>query len=595
MNDKALCCDATGPADLPGASNRLLFVDDEMNVLAGYRRILHGKYEFDTAGSAEEALRLVARNGPYAVVIADMQMPGIDGMELLARMKVSHPDTVRMMVTGSADQKTAVEAVNKGEVYRFLNKPCKRELLIEALNNGLQHYKSTVAERERLARSVSDLDKLTERLSYETRHDLLTGLLNRHAFEHALRQSLEPAPDAAGGGHVLCHLDLDHFHVVNDTCSYLAGDALLRSVAALLSSHCRSDDTVARVAGDEFGLLFYDCSLGQARRIVEKIFRALQVLDFEWEGRPLEIRASAGLIAVHALETDATGLLSAAETACHVAMDQGGGQLHLAGPNDELLTERLNQAQWVTKIACALRENRFLLFAQTIAPIDDDTSGMHYEILLRMLDTEGRILAPGCFLGAAERFHLSTQIDRWVIDHTVSWLAENPHHLARLKLCSINLSGHSIGNPEMLELIKRTFDAGRVPPHKICFEITETAAVARLNDAVRFINELRAAGFRFALDDFGSGLSSFGYLKNLPVDYIKIDGQFVRQIDTDEVDRAMVRCINEVAKIMGKQTIAEYVDSARILAQLREIGVDFAQGYHVARPCPVQELLAARA
>ncbi|MEJ2593487.1 MAG: EAL domain-containing protein, partial [Candidatus Thiodiazotropha sp.] len=460
-------------------------------------------------------------------------MPGIDGMELLARLKVTHPDTVRMMVTGHADQKTAVEAVNKGEVYRFLNKPCDRESLIEALNDGLRFYDRTLAERERLARSVADLDALTERLSYETRHDLLTGLVNRHAFEQALRQSLETEWDATATGHVLCHLDLDHFQVINDTSGQLAGDALLRSVATLLTGHCRVNDMVARVAGDEFAMLLYDCPMEQAELLVRRILRDLEHMDFEWEGRPLEIRASAGLVSVDASVEDAAHLLSAAETACHVALDKGGAQLHLAGPLDEQLTERLNQAQWVIKISNALREDRFLLYAQTIAPIDGDSArGAHYEILLRMQDEAGRILPPGAFLGAAERFHLSTQIDRWVIRRTVSWLAGNPRQLARLGLCAINLSGLSIGNPEVLEQIKHAFADGVVPPHKICFEITETAAIDRLNDAVHFISELREAGFRFALDDFGSGLSSFGYLKNLTVDYIKIDGQFVKQIDT---------------------------------------------------------------
>lgn len=575
--------------------NRILFVDDEQNVLAGYTRVLRGKYRIDTASDAMQALQLFESRGPYAVVVADMQMPGMDGMQLLARLKASFPETVRMMVTGNADQKTAVEAVNKGEVYRFLNKPCDRELLAEALDEGLAFYDHALAERERLARSVADLDALTERLSYESRHDLLTGLYNRHAFEQGLRQCLQTMGKLPVSQHSLCHLDLDHFHVINETSGQVAGDAMLRAIGDLLSGHCRVNDIVGRLAGDEFGLLLFDCPMDQAQSVVEKIGRALEALSFEWEDRPLTIRASIGLVSVTGSVEDAPKLLSVAETACHVAMDLGGGQLHVAGPQDEQLTERLSQAQWVTRISDALREDRFRLFAQRIAPIEESDTGYHYELLIRMLDAEDRILFPGAFLGAAERFHLTPRIDRWVINTAVHWLADHPDHLANLSLCSINLSGHSIGNEEVLALIKQVFHESGVPAAKICFEITETAAIARMSSAVHFIHELREMGFKFSLDDFGSGLSSFGYLKNLPVDYLKIDGLFVKQIDKDPVDRAMVHCINEVAKIMGKQTIAEYVENERILECLRDIGVDYAQGYHIARPCPLEELLAATA
>lgn len=583
------------PLSEQAMNNRILFVDDEKNVLVGYQRALRGKYRIDTASSAREALELVDRSGPYAVVVTDMQMPGMNGMQLLASLKACCPDTVRMMVTGNADQKTAVAAVNQGEVYRFLNKPCEREQLVEALGEGLVQYDRTLEEQERLARSVADLDVLTQRLSYESRHDFLTGLYNRHAFEEGLRQCLETMLKQFDGMHSLCHLDLDHFHVVNDTCGHVAGDAMLRTIGDLLSSHCRVNDLVGRMAGDEFAILLFDCTTDQAKLVVEKICRAIEQMSFEWEGRHLDMRASAGLVSLSGSVADTATLLSAAETACHVALELGGGQLHVAGPQDDQLTKRLSQAQWVSKISSALREDRFCLFAQRIVPIGNSSAGDHCELLIRMLDDEGRPLLPGAFLDAAERFHLSPQIDRWVVNATARWLANNPRQLAKLSLCSINLSGHSIGNSELLELIKQVFVEGGLPPAKLCFEITETAAIAKMHSAVHFIQELREMGFKFALDDFGSGLSSFGYLKNLPVDFLKIDGMFVKQIDTDPVDRAMVRCINEVAKLMGKQTIAEYVENERILQILKEIGVDFAQGYHIAKPCPLEEFMTVPA
>jgi len=572
-------------------NKKILFVDDEENVLLGYRRALRGQFEIETESDPWKALQRVDLYGPYAVVVVDMRMPGLDGMELLSRLKGLSPDTVRMMVTGYADQKTTMEAVNKGEVYRFLNKPCAQEVLVEALHDGLLQYTRIQTEKERLARSTADVDELTRRLHFETHHDLLTGLYNRHAFERELCKCLEAHVREPLIEHSLCHLDLDHFHVVNDNCGQLAGDAVLRAVAELIVRRCRINDVVGRLAGDEFGILLQACPLEKATGIIDEIRRDLENMAFEWEGKLQEIRASAGLVSVTGQAEEVALLLSTAETACHVAKDLGRGRLHIAGPEDELLTERLSQAQWVAEVASALRDDRFQLFAQSIVPLRGGDTGPHYELLIRMPDSEGRLLLPGVFLGAAERFHLSSQIDRWVITAAAKWLAGNPRHLSALSMCSINLSGHSIGDSEMLGLILKIFSEWSIPPSKICFEITETAAIARLNLALQFIRELREWGFRFALDDFGSGLSSFGYLKNLPVDYLKIDGMFVTHIDTDAVDRTMVRCVSEVAKALGIQTIAEYVDSAAILEVLKEVGVDFVQGFHIAKPCPLGAFL----
>ena len=571
-------------------TERILFVDDEKAVLDGYRRALRGRYRCDMVTGAAEALKLVHASGPYAVVVADMKMPGMSGMELLANMKELAPDTVRIMVTGNADQKTAVDAVNKGAVYRFLNKPCKRETLSEALDEALAKHARAVGEREQLARTTEAVDQLTERLSYESRHDVLTGLLNRTAFEQGLRESLSMPSPINDPEHVLCHLDLDHFHVINDTYGQTAGDAMLRAVGDLLSAKCRVNDLVARLAGDEFGILFVDCTLNHAERAVQDICHSLTKMAFEWGGRQLEIGASAGLVPVSGRTQDAMTLINSAETACAFSKEHSRGQLHIAEAGDATLTARTSQAEWVARIGDALREDRFRLFCQRIVPIDDGGSGEHYELLIRMLDERGDLVSPGEFLDAAERYHLSPRIDRWVISAAVDWLSANPECRERITMCSINLSGLSLGDPEVLSHIHRVFEDTPVSPENICFEITETAAIARLSNALAFIRELKDRGFRFSLDDFGSGLSSFGYLKNLPVDYLKIDGAFVKHIDSDAVDRAMVRCINEVAQVMGKKTIAEYVENAEILQRLREIGVSYAQGFHIAAPHPIEQI-----
>lgn len=572
------------------SSDRILFVDDEPNILEGYGRILHGRYAVDTSANAADALKLLDQKGPYAVIVADMAMPGINGVELLARCKELAPEMVRVMVTGNADQETAVMAVNRGAVYRFLNKPCSREDLVETLNGALALHRQMVEERTRLNRSLADVDKLTDRLSIESKRDPLTGLHDRHAFELALQKSLTASASGRGEVHALCHLDLDHFHVVNETSGHVAGDALLRAVGELLTSKCGANDLVGRVAGDDFAIVFHDTDFKRTHEVVTDICSTLHDFKFEWEGALLDTRVSVGLVPVDATMQSATQLMTAAETACYVALERGGGQVHRSRAGDTTLTERVNQAQWVSRIRDALRNDRFVLFAQRIVPVVGEGEGDHYEFLIRMLDETGKVIPPGLFLGTAELYHLSVLIDRWVISKAVSYLSEHAECLEKLNFCSINLSGHSLGHPEILEHVRQTFSNSCVPPEKICFEVTETAAIARMNTAVRFIKRLRKRGFRFALDDFGSGLSSFGYLKSLPVDYLKIDGLFVKGIDVDEVDRAMVRSITEVAKLMGKQTIAEYVENSRILELLGEIGVDFAQGYHIGKPCPIEKL-----
>ncbi len=571
-------------------SEKILLVDDDANVLRAYQRALRRHFALDVAQGGSRALEMIASHGPYAVIVSDMRMPEMNGMELLRALRRAAPDTVRVMLTGNVDQQTAVDAVNEGRVFKFLNKPCSMETMADALREGIARYRAAVEGRDRLASSMAELADLSDKLTHQSRHDALTGLRNRQAFERDIR-SFHESVGHQGGEHALCHLDLDHFHVVNDTCGHVAGDELLRRTASLLALQCRTADILGRLSSDEFGLLLVDCPLEKASAIARRIGDALRAMPFEWEGNLVEVSACIGIVPVTQAHQGVAALLSAAETACHVAKDRGRNVLHVSGPSDPEMTSRLNETQWLGRIQRALHEDHFRLFHQLIVPVGNSTEqGDHYELLIRMQDERGKLIPPGAFLPAAEHYYLSPELDRWVIRKAVEWLNAHPRPRERLALCSINLSGHSLGSREMLDFIRLTVGRSSIPPQKICFEVTETAAIAQLQSATRFIRDLRAEGFRFALDDFGSGLSSFAYLKNLPVDFLKIDGMFVKQIDVDEVDRAMVKSISEVARVLGKRTIAEFVENAESLRYLEALQVDYAQGYYLARPQPIDAL-----
>jgi EAL domain-containing protein (putative c-di-GMP-specific phosphodiesterase class I) len=313
---------------------------------------------------------------------------------------------------------------------------------------------------------------------------------------------------------------------------------------------------------------------------------------FSWGGKNFNVGASFGLVPITKASKDRAEVLSAADSACYAAKEQGRNRIHIYQQDDAELVRWRGQMQWVSSINRALEEDRLKLYFQSIVPIkrrDDERE--HYELLIRMEDENGRLVPPGAFLPAAERYNLATKLDRWVIGTALRWLSRHPQHLERLSLCFINLSGQSLGDQGLLRFVSRLFDEMKIPSQKICFEVTETAAIANLSSATSFIKELKLRGCRFALDDFGSGLSSFAYLKSLPVDFLKIDGLFVKDIMDDSIDLAMVRSINDIGHVMGKQTIAEFVENKAILERLRQIGVDYAQGYGIGRPRALAEML----
>ena len=441
-----------------------------------------------------------------------------------------------------------------------------------------------------IVRDISDRKKADEKLSYQAKHDPLTGLVNRFEFESRTKRLLSTIKHKKDE-HALCYLDLDQFKVVNDTCGHAAGDELLRQLSSVLSGIVRHRDTLARLGGDEFGVLMEHCSLEQAYRVAESLQKAIQEHQFSWEERNFRVGVSIGLVPITTTTNSLTELMKNADIACYMAKDMGRNRIQIYHIEHSELTKRHGEMHWVERINHALEKDRFCLYAQAIVPLDDNKPDKHYELLLRMKDVEGSIILPGAFLPAAERYNLISKLDRWVIENTFYVLSENPAFLNEVDFCSINLSGQSLTDPEILDLIIRQLNESCIASDKICFEITETAAISNLNIAIKFISSLRGLGCRFALDDFGSGLSSFAYLKNLSVDYLKIDGMFVKDIANDPIDNAMVKSINEIGHIMGMQTIAEFVENDVIKGMLKEIGVDYAQGYGIGKPQPLDELV----
>jgi diguanylate cyclase (GGDEF)-like protein len=433
---------------------------------------------------------------------------------------------------------------------------------------------------------ITDTHKLTQQLAYQARHDSLTSLVNRREFESQLERVLKVSRDEQSA-HAICYLDLDQFKVINDTCGHAAGDELLRQLAVELRKNIRKSDLLARLGGDEFGALLENCSLSEAHRVADSLRRCVEEFRFTWLERSFPVGVSIGLVPVNAGSGSVTEVLSAADAACYTAKDQGRNRVHLYSVGDVELTQRHGEMQWVTRLQDALENGQLCLMYQTIAPLEESViEGEHYELLVRMRDDDGGLIPPGMFLPAAERYNLVGRIDRWVVRHAFDVFAEDPALLDALHTCSINLSGHSVSDESFHGFIVDEFKRSGVPPAKIVFEVTETAAITHLTRATEFMMALREIGCRFSLDDFGSGLSSFGYLKTLPVDYLKIDGMFVKDILDDPIDHSMVKCINEIGQVMGKLTVAEFVENDDIRAAVRELGVDYAQGYGIGRPRP---------
>lgn len=457
------------------------------------------------------------------------------------------------------------------------------------INGTFYEQKITYDPQQGLLRiyfwDITKIRDMTRQMAYQATHDSLTRLINRAEFEYRLEQALQSV-EHENKQHVLCYMDLDQFKIINDTCGHIAGDELLKQISSLLLSKLRESDTLARLGGDEFGLLLTGCPVNMARTIAEKLRLCVESYRFTWQDKNFKIGMSIGLVPILEKGLTVSELLSAADTACYIAKEHGRNRIHTYNPHDSLSVKHTSEMNWVHRIHKALEENRLELFGQQILNLSNH-SHLYYEVLIRMRGEEGEIIPPLAFLPAAERYGLMAQIDKYVIQHALQ--AFSASELRNVHL-SINLSGQTLSDHNIMNFIINRIDNFDFDASRLTFEVTETAMVANLSDAIRFISTLKGLGCRFALDDFGSGFSSFAYLKNLPVDIIKIDGGFVRDMVTNPVNSVMVESMIYIGHNMNLKTVAEFVENHETLNALKEMGIDYAQGYGIAHPIALMEL-----
>jgi diguanylate cyclase (GGDEF)-like protein/PAS domain S-box-containing protein len=457
-------------------------------------------------------------------------------------------------------------------------------LAIEESAAPLCNHDGQVIGGAMVFRDVTSTRRMAQRITWAATHDALTGLNNRREFESRVDAALLSAQNS-DRHHVVCYLDLDQFKVVNDTCGHAAGDALLKQLAGVLQGRLRESDTLARLGGDEFGILLESCSLERGKLIAADLLAAVRDHRFPWDGRAFNVGVSIGLVTVTADIGSRADIFSAADTACYSAKEQGRNRVCVYLSSDADMAQRRVEMGWAARLTGALEQDRFILYYQPYLPLGQNAAkGHHIEILLRLIDEDGKLVQPGSFLPAAERYNVMPEIDRWVIRSVFTRYAALAATMGAPLTCAINLSGTTLNSEGILEFIREQAQLHRLPPGAVCFEITETAAINNMRNATQFMRAVKALGFCFALDDFGIGTSSLAYLKTLPVDYLKIDGSFIRNIVHDPVDRAMADTINRVGHIMGLQTVGEFAESDSVIAELRTLGVDFAQGYGIQRP-----------
>ena len=525
---------------------------------------------------------------PVAESLTGWRGDEVAGQPLEHVMHIFNEDT-RLTVPNPVDR-----VLKEGKVVGLAN----HTVLVDRHGNEIAIEDSAAPIRDRngeivgvvmVFHDVSEAREMSLQMNWQATHDALTGLVNRRESEHRIGEAIRRA-HKEDVQHCFLYLDLDQFKVVNDTCGHLAGDELLRQLSHILHEQVREIDTLARLGGDEFGLLLEYCSLSKGLEIAEQLRDSVREFRFVWEKAIFEVGVSIGVVVIDNFTEHASQVMRWADMACYAAKDLGRNRVHLYEPEDQEVTKRHSEMRWVARISQALAENRFELHVQEIRHSSAPARGLgRYEVLLRMINEErDGLIAPGQFLPAAERFGLMPNLDRWVVDHCLRSLSTRP---AQIDLLFINLSGATLSDDRFSDFIVERMREESVDPSKICFEITETAAIANLVKASRLIHDLKALGCQFALDDFGSGLSSFGYLKNLPVDFIKIDGHFVVDVAEDSVDRIMVQSIHRIGHEMGIQTIAEFVESERIGAIIADIGIDYVQGFHIAKPLPLTAAL----
>lgn len=497
------------------------------------------------------------------------------------------------------DEETRIRAENPVASCLYQGKivgTTKREILISRNGEefGIEDSASPIVNKQAellgvvlVFRDVSEQRRLNSEMSFQATHDSLTGLINRVEFESRLHQLLLNTHEDKSQ-HALMFIDLDQFKIVNDTCGHSIGDELLQQVARILSEAVRSNDRLARLGGDEFGIILEHCSVEQAQRVGQKICDTLEDFRFMHGEHRFRIGSSIGLVGIDSTWPDISSIMQAADTSCYAAKDAGRNRVNIWFDSDKAMQARHGEKQWTTRIEKALDENRFVLYAQLLNDLSGKETGIHAEVLLRMLDSEGGIILPNAFLLAAERFHLASRIDRWVLRNAIDWLVNRRADDTEINMLCINLSGQSVGDRSFhAHACDMLSQAGRVLCEKICVEITETAAITNMADASLFITQLNRLGVKVALDDFGAGAASFGYLKHLDIDILKIDGQFISDLLDDPLDDVAVRFFIEVARVMNLKTVAEFVDKPEVLARIKALGIDYAQGYLLHKPEPI--------
>jgi len=545
---------------------------------------------------SEEKFRLIADTSPVALLICDAgggqmhyansragAMFGFDCQNLPASQ-------LRDLLSGVSVDPDVIEQVVRGQMLMNQELMLSNDQLLIWVSFNTSSFTLAGNDVQCIAlMDITEARELSNQLSYQATYDDLTGLVNRREFEDRLQEVIE-LTHKRQSDNVLCYLDLDQFKVINDTCGHMAGDELLRQLAQEIHKCVRRDDTLARLGGDEFAILLENCTLGNAVKVANNVRHKVQDFRFVWQDNVFTVGVSIGITQITREADSISEVMRRADAACYAAKEAGRNRVHVFRFDDQELALRHVEMRWVSRINTALDQDRFELWQQEIAEINrpdspySQTAEDHFEVLLRMRDENNELIMPGEFLPAAERYALASKIDRWVIMSIFKWLTQTPGVKNRLGMCSVNLSGQTMSDENFQEEVIAILEDSRVPADKICFEITETSAIANLSSATRFMTRLKEYGCTFALDDFGSGLSSFAYLKTLPVDFVKIDGLFVKDILTDPVDRAMVKAIIDMAHAMGKKAIAEFVENDAILNELIDLDVDYVQGYGVSRP-----------
>ncbi len=556
----------------------LIIEDSENDTLLLLRKLKNAGYQTQHQQvSTSRSLKKSLLKEEWDIVITDHNMPEFDSTAALAIIKKLNIDIPVIIVSDSIGEDVAVNAMKSGAHDYIMKSNMAR--FIPAIEREL----TEVA----LRKSQRITEAAIQHLAY---HDSLTGLVNRSELE----RRLERATLQAKKGKItnaLLYLDLDQFKVVNDTCGHSAGDKLLKQLSAILHTRIRGRDTLARLGGDEFCVLLENCSLKQAKVIADDLHQLVNNFRFAWDKQLFNIGVSIGVVAINKNGMTPDELLSAADLACYAAKDKGRNCIQVYKHEDINMRRRRRDMNWANRIDVALENNHFLLYQQLIVPLNN-SGPSHYEYLLRLKDKK-RIIPPGAFIPAAERYQRMSAIDRWVIDASFSHLGQldsatkNDAHFT-----NINLSGQSLNDESLFDYVQNLFSKYQVSPKIICFEITETATIANFKTAIDFINKIKELGSLIALDDFGCGLSSFSYLTNMDIDFLKIDGSFIRNIEKNPVDRAIVEAINKIGHIAGFKTVAEYVETQKVVAVLKDIGIDYAQGYAINKPHPLSHLKA---